>query len=889
MELEADTVVDRYRVVEVLGRGGMAIVYRVRHEFLGSTHALKVVLSPRAATRERLMQEGRAQSQLRHRHIVAVTDVISVLGAPGLVLEFIDGPNLEQLLAGEPLSLPQADSLARGLLAGMAAAHQLGIVHRDLKPANVLLAWEEDSWIPKIADFGVAKVLDEERFHRTRTGVGLGTPMYMAPEQTVDASRVDQRADVFALGAILYELVTGERAFHGGDLVELFSQIRSCSFQPVGELRPDVPERMVRAIEGALVADPEERIASSEELLAVWSDGTPAPTGLGWPQPERTLLALQPSGSGSYDAATFDGSLTSLTPPPVSSDSTGTGSRLTRSSTAPAPSNATTSASTLVPDGLDVSSTTIAPDETVALAPTSVPAPVRRRWLPMAGAAIALLALGAGALVFWPEPGEVVHFEGEDRGVYERGWEDLLDGELVSAERHFTRLARSQEPMAWVLLAMARAAQGQGGPAHVAVWSAIDAAEESEAPGLEGIEAVARARRKGWSRTAMQALIDEHDDLPTLWLSTWNLPRGEEDFGEIVVKRMRQAHPDRVFPTLHAVGLALARGDREQARAHVEQGLQRFEDHPVLLMQLGELAVAEGELEQARTALTAALQFAPGLYGARHRLAEVSLLLGDEEATRALVTASMAPSEPVGQRTSFSRRFGLALAGMGRVREANEQFRAGAAVAEAANDHLTRGSVLGMIPLIALDAERFDEARAGTQELLDFSATHPEIPEGERAAMSRSLLEARAFIVAREGDLEAAREHVERMKRVEGVRASAIEWVERDIAAHEGDVDALEGLFEHAQPGCNGRWEKARALALAGADEAAREHVTSLLDDGVCGPIGAERWANALALELAARLDPERRDEHLASFHRVWPDPDVDLPVVQRVLQLEAR
>jgi len=189
----------------------------------------------------------------------------------------------------------------------------------------------------------------------------------------------------------------------------------------------------------------------------------------------------------------------------------------------------------------------------------------------------------------------------------------------------------------------------------------------------------------------------------------------------------------------------------------------------------------------------------------------------------------------------------------------------------------------------SLDAERFDEAAEGVKELLDFSATHPEIPEGERAHMSRALLEARAFIASRRGDLEQAEEHLARMKKIDGVRASSIEWVERDLASHRGDLEALDGLFEHAQPGCNGKWERARATALAGAPQQALTQLNALFQADLCGPIGAERWAHALALALAADLDAERRAERLSQFDEVWPAPDADLPVVQRVRALQAR
>ena len=254
MDLRTGMVVDRYIIEGLLGKGGMAYVYRVRHRQLSSLHALKVLNLRRADIRERLVQEGRIQSTLNHPNVVTVTDLVDISGAPGLIMEYVQGPTLHELLGRGRLSLGQVDGLARGILKGVAAAHAHSLVHRDLKPANILLANVGGELVPKVADFGLAKALaeDDALEHPTRSGAILGTPAYMAPEQIHGARHVDARSDVFSLGTLLYELVTGRRPFSNADPLALLQQISDGRYQAVAELRPETPARMITAIERAL-------------------------------------------------------------------------------------------------------------------------------------------------------------------------------------------------------------------------------------------------------------------------------------------------------------------------------------------------------------------------------------------------------------------------------------------------------------------------------------------------------------------------------------------------------------------------------------------------------------------------------------------------------------
>ncbi|MCB9676880.1 MAG: serine/threonine protein kinase [Alphaproteobacteria bacterium] len=273
MDLAPGTVVERYTVDGVLGRGGMAVVYRVHHNQLGSPHAMKVLTLPTPSVRKRLLQEGRVQSTLRHPNIVAVTDVVDLDGSPALVMEYVRGPSLSDFLSACRPTRKQADALADGILAGVQAAHAAGLVHRDLKPGNVLLSTAGGVPVPKITDFGLAKLLDDDSdtATRTRSGVAMGTPAYMAPEQIRDSRTVDHRADLWSLGAILYELVTGERAFVGADTMELFQAVCAAQFVPVRERLPKAPARMVKAIEAALTVPLADRAPDCATLRALWT------------------------------------------------------------------------------------------------------------------------------------------------------------------------------------------------------------------------------------------------------------------------------------------------------------------------------------------------------------------------------------------------------------------------------------------------------------------------------------------------------------------------------------------------------------------------------------------------------------------------------------------
>lgn len=269
MDFQPGQTLDRYELSGLLGEGGAARVYRATHAQLGTQHALKVLHLVGAGVRERMLREARVQAQLRHPNLVPVSDVFFVGQQPVIVMDFVDGPNLEGWINQVRPDLSQAEAVFRGILAGVAFAHGQGVVHRDLKPANILVETQAGRAVPRVTDFGLARVLEDSSPRRTRMGVAMGTPGYMAPEMLSAAPTADERADVFSLGCILYALVCHRIPFAAPDRFELFEQLRKGLYTDPLEHRPDLGQGVVAAIRGCLIVDRDRRIPSCQALLEV--------------------------------------------------------------------------------------------------------------------------------------------------------------------------------------------------------------------------------------------------------------------------------------------------------------------------------------------------------------------------------------------------------------------------------------------------------------------------------------------------------------------------------------------------------------------------------------------------------------------------------------------
>jgi len=259
-------VIDGYELGELLGRGGMGLVFKAWQKSLKRHVALKIVVSGAhagAEERARFRTEAEAVARLHDPGIVQIYEVGEQAGCPYLALEFVGGGSLAQRLDGGPVPPRRAAQLLLDLARAVQHAHEQGIVHRDLKPANILLT---EAGAAKIADFGLAKLLDAEQGH-THTGAVLGSPSYMAPEQAAGRVRaIGPATDVYALGAILYELLTGRPPFLGASTLETLEQVRTHDPAPPQALQPTVPADLAAVCLKCLEKSPAERYPSAAAL-----------------------------------------------------------------------------------------------------------------------------------------------------------------------------------------------------------------------------------------------------------------------------------------------------------------------------------------------------------------------------------------------------------------------------------------------------------------------------------------------------------------------------------------------------------------------------------------------------------------------------------------------
>ncbi|MEQ1567269.1 MAG: serine/threonine-protein kinase [Myxococcota bacterium] len=259
-------------VEAVLGHGANASVYLVHDTRKNTHHALKVLHRVDSRLRARLEQEAVLRKGLHHPNIVGASKVIDVDGEPALVLEYVEGPTLERwLIEDVRADLNERIAIFRGVVEGCKFAHQWGLIHRDLKPSNVLLKpTTSGAWIPRISDFGLVKALEPEvgRYGGlTTVNTGLGTAGYAAPEQVRDAANVDHRADLYALGCILYELVCGIGPFAGLSAFDTLQAQRDSRFVPPESIAPNLPPALYDLIRQSMSVRPADRPADCAEVL----------------------------------------------------------------------------------------------------------------------------------------------------------------------------------------------------------------------------------------------------------------------------------------------------------------------------------------------------------------------------------------------------------------------------------------------------------------------------------------------------------------------------------------------------------------------------------------------------------------------------------------------
>jgi serine/threonine protein kinase len=276
-----DIVGEKYELEGLLGRGGMGAVYRARHRITDRTVALKWLLEDDASRRARFLREAKAMGRLSHPNVIGILDVGDHQGAIFLVMDYLEGKSLREVIEGRTFTPKEAVGLLMPALSGVAAAHQAGILHRDLKPENLFALLDEDGhpYDVKVLDFGVAKPVSSDAMSSaslTHTGVLVGTPRYMAPEQLGDEAELDARCDVYALGIILYELLMGKVPYKSKSLNALLIEIMTIDIESPTNSNPEIPAEFSAILLKALARPTEERwpdVASFARALEPWGDG----------------------------------------------------------------------------------------------------------------------------------------------------------------------------------------------------------------------------------------------------------------------------------------------------------------------------------------------------------------------------------------------------------------------------------------------------------------------------------------------------------------------------------------------------------------------------------------------------------------------------------------
>jgi eukaryotic-like serine/threonine-protein kinase len=267
--------IDRYRILSLLGSGGIGVVYRAQDPLLGRNVALKLLLDKFTGDEtalRRFRAEGRALSALNHRNICAVHDIGEAEGRTFIVMEYVPGTRLDELIRGKSMQPADAIKYALQIAAGLEKAHAAEIIHRDLKPCNIMVTGEGEI---KLLDFGVAKLIPSaEPRHSgpdesvlTVEGAMVGTPAYMSPEQA-ETKPIDARSDIFSFGAVLYEMITGQRAFKGASRAATLSAVLYAEPGPVSNICPSVPLELDRIVARCLCKNPDGRVQTASALRA---------------------------------------------------------------------------------------------------------------------------------------------------------------------------------------------------------------------------------------------------------------------------------------------------------------------------------------------------------------------------------------------------------------------------------------------------------------------------------------------------------------------------------------------------------------------------------------------------------------------------------------------
>ena len=305
-----------YLIGPCIGEGGMARIYRAEHEALQRQVALKVMTNGflDAEVRERFVREARIAAAIKHPNVVNIFDVGVREGVPFMVMELLEGEDLETLIQSKGAMDDDAIiDIMVPVVAGLTAVHDAGIIHRDLKPGNIFLTTGHNEEVePKLLDFGISKSSCPNQFKvTTATGLLMGTPFYMPPE-AIQGSELSSKADQYSLGVVMYECASGTNPFVASSFAEVAHRVLSGTYRPLAEHNPRISKRLARIIARAMNLDPERRYADmrelGRELLSLAGQRTRITWGLTFGELPGSSLAPQSLGFGASDSA-FPGQL----------------------------------------------------------------------------------------------------------------------------------------------------------------------------------------------------------------------------------------------------------------------------------------------------------------------------------------------------------------------------------------------------------------------------------------------------------------------------------------------------------------------------------------------------------------------------------------------------
>jgi len=287
----------RYRIVELIGSGGMGHVYRAEHLALKEHVALKILGKPLPDSEARFQREARAIARLAHPSCVRILDYAHVANRyQYIAMELLDGPSLSAVLFAEfRFEPPRAVAVARQLLGALAHAHAFGVLHRDVKPENVMLVTRASGPRAVLIDFGLARLHDDATL--TATGMCLGSPSYIAPERLL-GKEYDARCDLYAVGVILYEMLAGARPFVGDSPEDVMSKSLSRPPRPLRAIRRDISPALDAIVMRALAKDPAKRFTDAEDMLSALDELVPideAPAELSSSSTCHEIPVIRPS------------------------------------------------------------------------------------------------------------------------------------------------------------------------------------------------------------------------------------------------------------------------------------------------------------------------------------------------------------------------------------------------------------------------------------------------------------------------------------------------------------------------------------------------------------------------------------------------------------------